>query len=1801
MFTTSLFSMLHFSAVYYSGCYSAAPLSTTKGVAPSFINDTGQPTVDCRRACDKVYRYAIVLNSDCLCLHSLQNGVQVSDATCDVTCDDVTCGGSGGHYSAYRTTANRPFPTILPVTSFSVAIEGIYSPFNTSFPVVDFNETFLVVPKPVGGTYVMYKISYGDGSPVVYSENVNWTYSYTNAGIYLLEITAMNEHSEIVYSSPIKVTFPLDPIVDMTVNTSVVEPTNTVFGYSLALSSGNDLTCNFSLTSDLGHSEVLPYYSKDFMNLHTIPQSLSVPGLYTVHVYCMNFISTGEATTSVMIQEPVSGLSTAPFIVFDSSHLDSFLSWVLVQGSHVFYRAIFDGSDVNGVFTDASNTSIPQGLYLTRGYFDFIVFAWNNISGPVNATGQVYVEQGVRDFNMEINTTTIKSGTCINITLSITDGTKADHVLQVDGSEIFNLHFVNEIGFYQNSTILCFNTPGVKRIYTRVNNTIRTLTQTGEVKVFNAILGIECSFSNVSQWQDQDSTILRQATGFNPPTNTTFNITYGDGLYHTITDVDISDTQPLVINHTYVRDAGYDITVTLVNDVSTFTCSDSIRVGFPIDNPVIQIAKNLYHTGEVLSLSASIQRGSNVNVTCDFSNGFTDSTLGLPPGVPWVFNHSYSVNDTYAITCTLSNDYGLFGWSDSVLIQELIADLSYTGALLYETDLPFTQWWTLTSGSHLTYLCTVDGVNQPNVTQYDSGGNVRFSGLPLGVYYIDLVAYNNVSGSVNISDYIHVERRVTGLAVTADVTLGEANVTYYFNVSMLSGSNIDVVVSIEGVGDEVYTLLGDYPQGHSRQFPVSFTQSGGYTITATATNRHGNTSTYLIFGIDNPILGFSLSAQPGLDYTTPVSVQVQQDPLAPPPTTLFSLDVWYGDGTIGSWTGLTIDSNTPFTVPHSYTSDGDYSLGAKLSNQYNLVWLNTSTRVGQPIEGVSWSLDKYIFATLENVVFNFYSENGTNIAASIEYSDGIALNRPLTRQVWETFSRTFSSAGNFTMNLTLANVFPTVSIQVPDDVQIQVPINDYFMRDYYLFSIYSSIDIDWRVLTGSHLNCNVTGNGVTLVPSTCGPTVTFNVSSPGNQIMPVGLYPVTMLVWNVVSGPYALSTMVQVERELAGLGLTVSNRTPLPRQLVDITLTLAKGSNMNISVGTEGEEVVSDWAGGDLASFTRTYQLSYPVAGWFSINVTVTNPLQMGELVLWTSVSVENPVINVSMKADNTVSFSTPTPLTFTLTPGTLPPSNGTLEVFLDGVRMAQGVPVSLTELSPFRYNLRTPADGKYNVTAILSNDVSSQTFHASIVVGALPSGVRMWSDNNEILTRDTFLIKATFTNGSDLWVTVDFGDGRQSQAFLMAGAVATLANMYSAQGDYHVTYTMETSVGPVYGEYPTVVYVEDPVEITDLTYSGLLMVDERVRYEVRVRTVGRQYCFSWDFSTGVDGLFILGPPDCQDTATARGATYIQWEYEDGPQSLMYAYSSVGKFSLTVMGWNRLSNHTKVLSLRFLPCPEPSFYIGGFGANNRQAATYRKSETVVLRVHGKSKCTEYTRLNLVCIVYKVENDTETLVANFTDQWVLKFSRRYFEYGTYKVWCETTERFFPLVTTTAVKFFDIVKSPLVLRIKGGRQRLVGVLSKLKLDIRGSAYDPDTDETTNVGLRFSWFIQLTNGNLHNILDEPLDGMTVDMGSARRKRDTLSQSHDVIQESSNNLTPLVLNRVRRAAPITSGSVTTVYIPGDTLNTTVYHFLAVATHGDRSATAYQTVLVTPGYTPSIGIKLVYHNLSTIIMHSID
>ena len=1020
-----------------------------------------------------------------------------------------------------------------------------------------------------------------------------------------------------------------------------------------------------------------------------------------------------------------------------------------------------------------------------------------------------------------------------------------------------------------------------------------------------------------------------EALPFADSVNFTVSTSYGSNVTYFWDFGDQSNATSLIpwVTHLFNSTVGSK-TVTIIagNDIGIAAAWCSVVVqeritGLHFENTSLLAIEN----GTTARIRWILFHGSHVdfNLTITYPDGSTEAknlTNAKQPAA--IFFGMYVKNLTqpgwHRIEITATNKVNNKTLVGNLSVQRVVYGAVLDSAKILETNQTFNFTISQHQGDEVRYrLNTMDG-KVVNTTEKV----IPHVYTKAGRYRPTLITSNDISSVVVNCAEIIVQDLIEGLEYTSFNHTVAVRAEAEINWRLTQGSELYIIVDY---GDGNSTIVnrsisvGDVFVAISRH---NYTKPGEYHVTVNVTNlvdsEEINTTIYVETPGDGAVLAIRRGnlTIAGRDPCTGVLYVAVNDSVTATATVRNGTNVngFIDFGDNSSERTRYFHREFPdggWTVHHSYSWAGEYNITVIFSNRNPKNDSHTCRIIVQnPVNKVMITTDsprKKIFETNQTFNFTISQHQGDEVRYRLNTMDGKVVNT-----IEKVIPHVYTKAGRYRPTLITSNDISSVVVNCAEIiVQDLIEGLEYTSFDHTV-AVRAEAEINWRLTQGSELYIIVNyGDGnSTIVNRSISVGDVFVAISRHNYTKP-GEYHVTVNVTNLVDSE-EINTTVYVETPGDGavlairrFNLTIAGRDPCTgvvyvavNDSVTAIATVRNGTNLNgfLEFGDNSSERTR-YFHREFPDGGWTVHHSYSWAGEYNITVIFSNRNPKNDSHTC-RIIVQNPVNKVMITTDSPRKKILETNQTFNFT---ISQHQG------DEVRYRlntmDGKVVNTTEkVIPHVY---TKA-GRYRPTLITSNDISSVVVNcAEIIVQDLIEGLEYTSFNHTVAVRAEAEINWRLTQGSELYIIVNYGDGNSTivNRSISVGDVfvAISRHNYTKPGEYHVTVNVTNLVDSE--EINTTVYVETPVD-------GAVLAIRRGNLTIAGgdRCTGVLYVAVNDSVTATatvrNGTNVNGFIDFGDNSSER-TRYFHREFPVGGWTVHHSYSRAGEYNITVIFSNR--------------------------------------------------------------------------------------------------------------------------------------------------------------------------------------------------------------------------------------------------------------------------------------------------------
>ncbi len=872
-----------------------------------------------------------------------------------------------GRYTATVLALNS-ISSLTATTGVTVAEEAIAGLRAQNSSPTAVKEVITFIANITAGTKVSYTWHFGDGGRAA-GQSVS--HIYTQAGRYTATVVVSNSTNTLTATTGVRVTD--EAIAGLSVQNSSPAAAKEVITFTAHITAGEGVTYTWDF-GDGGRAG-----GNGFAVGQTVPHVYTQAGRYTATVVVSNSTNRLTATTGVRVtDEAIAGLRA-------QNSSPAALNEVITFTAH-----ITAGERVNYTwdFGDGFRAGGQEVTYLYRqtGTYTATVEA-SNSSNRLTATTEVTITDITDTSAITIAGLSVQNSSptevkeVITFTVNITAGEGVNY--RWDFGDGFSAvgqrvtHLYTQAGRY-TATVLAINS-------------INRLTATTGVTVIEAIAGLSVQNSSPTAAKE----VITFTAHITAGTNVSYTWHFGDGFR----------AAGQSVSHVYTEAGRYTARVVVSNSINTLTATTGVTV---TDEAIAGLrAQNSSPAAlnEVITFTAHITAGENVNYTWDFGDG------GRAGGQE--VTYLYLQTGTYTATVLASNSTNRLTATTGVTVTDItdtsaitIAGLSVQNSSLTTPKEVITFTANITAG---------EGVNY----RWDFGDGFRAVGQIVshvypqtGTYTARVLALNSIN-RLTATTGVTVTEAIAGLSVqnSSPVTLNKV-VTFTAKITAGEGVNYrwDFGDGFRAVGQEVTHV---------------YSEAGRYIARVVVSNSINSlTATTGVTITDEAIAGLSVQ---------------NSSPTAVKEVITFTAHITAGTNVSYTWDFGDGGRAVGQTVTHVYSQAGTYTATVVVSNSINRLTATTGVTVtDEAIAGLSVQNSP---VTLNEVVtFTANIAAGTNVSYTWDFGDGGSA-------VGQTVPHVYRQAGTYTATVVASNSINTLTattvVSITPSERPEIDVTDY--------------------------------------------------------------------------------------------------------------------------------------------------------------------------------------------------------------------------------------------------------------------------------------------------------------------------------------------------------------------------------------------------------------------------------------------------------------------------------------------------------------------------------------------------------------------------------------------------------------------------------------------------------------------------------------------------------------------------------------------------------------------------------------
>ncbi|CAH1789335.1 unnamed protein product, partial [Owenia fusiformis] len=662
-------------------------------------------------------------------------------------------------------------------------------------------------------------------------------------------------------------------------------------------------------------------------------------------------------------------------------------------------------------------------------------------------------------------------------------------------------------------------------------------------------------------------------------------------------------------------------------------------------------------------------------------------------------------------------------------------------------------------------------------------------------------------------------------------------------VSSGTTSDLDIVFKSGNLGD-IFINYGDgkievirlhsFVPGTTVQHDFGSIGTGNYNVAVHAYNKRSSETRYTMAIFGDPLTAAQVSVVGPVVLSAPSEFTVS----ATTGTGINGL-INFGDGNMKQIFAQTTTDLT--TISHTYESIGHYDVHAFLSTSYTTKHFEIVAVVETAITAIT-SVVSDLCELNETSTVTIGLAAGTNVECRVDYGDGfgyLAISK--TTPMSENFTYVYPVSGDHLQTTTCKN-----AVSSPQPISTTIVVNYPILSSGFETTPAFDVGAVGHVI-GNDIVISITVHQGTRIRYTCllnGSPINeylnedqqqpeeYAADTPGESVATLtiptadlspGEYIVDINLDNDVSSEN-ISGEFTLDTEISGLLLAVASEyVPYGTDIV-VTADVTEGSRVSGTIvwgDSTADTVISDLnsATGPMSLFDVSHsyvQQGNGLSDYHNVEVTISN--QHGSETATIFVGVESRVPDGTVMVISNITDIGNAVFNLDQT-GCDIASNAIVQWNFDDGSAPLIIPV---EPSFLQTNIQHYYSdwGYYDVSAEISNNVSTKTLSRTLMVGVLIDNfaISVLTPDVKTLVEDVELV-INVDAGSDITYVINWGDGASGTSSRATntwhlGDTQTITHTYSTPGDRTITVTANNHFGP---ELTETVEVNIENEILDL------------------------------------------------------------------------------------------------------------------------------------------------------------------------------------------------------------------------------------------------------------------------------------------------------------------------------------------------------------------------------------------------
>ena len=1178
--------------------------------------------------------------------------------------------------------------------------------------------------------------------------------TFDTVGLHTISVLAVNPLGQISAST---VVFIQMEIINGTLDVSGTDTSSSVIDFHTVLNAPFDEPSHFTLMADFGDGVYIDAdnFTNGMLNNWHFQHTYPADGVYNISFWASNNLSQWLDERTITVGVPLTGLDLyGPYLFEYPSSLNVY--WNISQGSHHQYSLTYDAASQSS-FTQTSDggyLSVTSPALITMGKHTIQITVQNNLNGPLQDTAVIDIVQRITNFTIDLTELIVRTNTQTSFLFKFDGGFETNVTLFHSGNVTIQDSFYQYLTGYNETVLVTFPQSGVYDISGVAVNMLSSVpANTVRLTVQDPVVDVHFNSSDSSAYQTPITFFIVVNPGDIMASSVYIGIDFGDAMSGT-KNAFTQTGQVFSLIHGYPDDGYYNVSITIYNNISSWTNYTTILVGTRVQGINMVADKHILATEEQVGMNATVNTGSNIR--CSYTYGDGNGANYNLTAVDHRSYHRYSSPGLYQISAVCSNSFSSEShvYSTIIIVQDVVAGLALTrDKIVYPVTSNVSLSWSVQNGTNITCEILVDGSNiysNALCDKVDTSVVVGSQFPTVGYYTATYRVWNLVTLVQTISVTIQVEQPLSGLDIVPEAFTWPRWVPLPLNLTLDLGSNVNVSISDNGGS---YTDLLQFNMGnrsHFNQFPYAFLHPGYHNFSVLAENPLGSLTTYIVVLVQTSIYNGTLTVTGALVATSSIVFTIQLNTGTEEPSH-FEIQGEYGNGFLGPWGSFVQPSGNTWQLSYTYPQDGVYNVTFRANNSVS-DWRETKQiTVGIPISGIR-IVGPFLFDFLSHVEVHWNCSQGSHhrylitldTTATVSDTNRTDYGGYLTISNYTWLPLGYHSIQVASWNNINGPVIDTRDILIVQRISVfefNIPVNVVRTNEI--------VALTYSLAEGSKVNISFFHSGNTTINTTyweyaegLNHTIYFSLS-------PSGTYVIGGTATNPLSTVSALSFILIVQDPVIDVDFNQSRSYKYQDpELFSLQVNPDNLMASNVQIYLEPGDGHTKYVYQFNQSGDSFFSLYHPYIqdGFYNVSLKVNNNISDWETMVNILVGVH--VNNITITPD-TIHIAKDVMVGFNIT--VWEGSNiNCMYIFGDGSSLLNTTAIAATEQRQYHTYL---VPGLYSFSVVAYNVFSrdSETFSTLLIVQERATGPRISADSLHYPIYDDVILDWGFTTGTNV------------------------------------------------------------------------------------------------------------------------------------------------------------------------------------------------------------------------------------------------------------------------------------------------------------------------------------------------------------------------------------------------------------------------------------------------------------------